>query len=43
MSVGSKATLVIPSDLAYGEGGCHPMIVPGAYLVLDVELLAIEK
>lgn len=41
MKVGSKHKLVIPPDLAYGEGG-RPSIPPNSILVFDVELLAIE-
>ena len=40
MKVGGKATLVCPSDLAYGDQG-RPSIPGGATLVFDVELLDI--
>jgi FKBP-type peptidyl-prolyl cis-trans isomerase FkpA/FKBP-type peptidyl-prolyl cis-trans isomerase FklB len=43
MRVGGKATLVCPSDLAYGDRGRPPQIKPGATLVFDVELLEIVK
>jgi len=43
MKVGGTATLVCPSDLAYGDRGAPPKIKPGATLVFDVELLEIVK
>ena len=42
MKVGEKARLVCPSDIAYGDGGQAPTIPPGATLVFEVELLAIQ-
>lgn len=41
MKSGGKATLVCPSDIAYGDRGAPPNIQPGATLVFDVELLEI--
>jgi FKBP-type peptidyl-prolyl cis-trans isomerase FkpA len=41
MKVGGKSKLVCPADIAYGNRGQGP-IKPGATLVFDVELLAIE-
>lgn len=41
MKVGSKWELYIPSSLAYGDTG-NPSIAPGATLLFEVELLAIE-
>jgi FKBP-type peptidyl-prolyl cis-trans isomerase FkpA len=43
MKVGGKAKLICPSDLAYGDQSPSPDIGPGATLIFDVELLAIEK
>jgi FKBP-type peptidyl-prolyl cis-trans isomerase FkpA/FKBP-type peptidyl-prolyl cis-trans isomerase FklB len=43
MKVGEKATLVCPSDIAYGDQGRPPMIKPGATLVFEVELIEIVK
>jgi FKBP-type peptidyl-prolyl cis-trans isomerase FklB len=43
MPVGSKFKFFIPSELAYGDAGAGNDIGPGATLVFEVELLAIEK
>jgi FKBP-type peptidyl-prolyl cis-trans isomerase len=42
MKVGGKSKLVCPADIAYGDRGQGP-IKPGATLVFEVELLAIEN
>lgn len=39
MTEGSKWTLYIPSDLAYGAGGSGPVIGPNSALIFEVELL----
>jgi FKBP-type peptidyl-prolyl cis-trans isomerase len=43
MPVGSKFIFYIPSDLAYGDRGAGQQIKPGATLIFEVELFAIEK
>ena len=43
MPVGSKWTIYIPSNLAYGVRGAGDAIGPNETLVFDVELLAIVK
>ena len=43
MKTGGKATLVCPSDIAYGDRGRPPTIKPGATLVFDVELIEIKE
>lgn len=42
MVVGDKFELVIPSDLAYGDGGAGQKIGPNAALKFEVELLDIK-
>ena len=42
MKTGGKATLVIPSDLAYGDAGSGDTIPPGATLKFEVELFKIN-
>ena len=42
MKVGGMRKLIIPSHLAYGTNGLSGVIPPGADLVFDVELLAVQ-
>ncbi len=43
MKVGGAATLICPSDIAYGDRGSPPKIQPGAALKFDVELIEIQE
>ncbi|NVN97814.1 MAG: FKBP-type peptidyl-prolyl cis-trans isomerase [Geobacteraceae bacterium] len=43
MKPGGKAKLVCPASLAYGDTGAGEMILPGATLAFEVELLEVVK
>jgi FKBP-type peptidyl-prolyl cis-trans isomerase FkpA len=42
MKIGESRRLIIPPDLAYGDSGAGGVIPPGATLVFDIDLVAIE-
>ena len=42
MKVGESRRLIIPADLAYGDNGAGGVIPPGATLIFDIELVAME-
>jgi FKBP-type peptidyl-prolyl cis-trans isomerase FkpA len=42
MKVGESRRLIIPADLAYGDSGAGGIIPPGASLVFDIDLVAVE-
>jgi FKBP-type peptidyl-prolyl cis-trans isomerase FkpA len=42
MSAGGKAKLICPPNIAYGDAGAGELILPGATLVFDVELLEVR-
>ena len=42
MKVGGKRTLIVPPAAGYGDNGAGDTIPPGATLIFDVELLAVQ-
>ena len=42
MKVGSRRTLIIPSELGYGDRGAPPKIPGGSILIFNVELLEVK-
>lgn len=43
MTPGSKYTLYLPPELAYGDRGAPPAIEPGSLLIFEVELVEVIK
>lgn len=43
MKAGGKAKFVCPASIAYGDSGPTELILPGATLVFDVDLIEIKK
>ena len=43
LNEGSKATFIIPSELAYGPQGSQPVIAPFSTLRFDLELVKVKK
>ena len=43
MKPGGKARLVCPPGIAYGDAGAGDLILPGATLIFEVELLEVKK
>ena len=43
MKEGGKATLYLPSDLAYGDGGSPPQIPGGSALKFEIELISVVQ
>ncbi len=43
LPIGTKATVYLPSDLAYGQRGAAGVIPPGANLIFDIEILEPQK
>jgi len=42
MKIGESRRLIIPAELAYGDGGAGSVIPPGATLIFDIDLVAVE-
>jgi FKBP-type peptidyl-prolyl cis-trans isomerase len=42
MKIGGSRRLIIPADMAYGDSGAGGVIPPGATLIFDIDLVAVE-
>ena len=42
MRMGAKRTLIVPPQAGYGDSGAGETIPPGATLMFEVELIAVE-
>jgi len=42
MQVGGERSLLVPSDMAFGEEGAHPMVEPNQDLRFEITLIEIE-
>jgi FKBP-type peptidyl-prolyl cis-trans isomerase len=43
MRAGGRRTLIVPPQAGYGDSGAGDLIPPGATLIFEVELLAVEE
>jgi FKBP-type peptidyl-prolyl cis-trans isomerase FkpA len=43
MKVGGKAKIYCPSTIAYGDEGAGPLVLPGAALAFEIELLDVSR
>lgn len=42
MKVGARRTLIVPPQAGYGDSGAGETIPPGATLIFEIELIAVE-
>lgn len=43
MKVGGKRRITVPPELVESAGGLSPLVPPGEFLILEVELLTVEE